>query len=433
MIAVTLESVSLPPGSAESLPRTSGARPGAPLARLTRRALEHRLSSLEGACLVVEEAGERRVFGPPDAELRATLNVLDPRFYTAVARRGGVGAAEAWMDGFWTSDDLTAVIRVLARNAGMNKLDRGTARLVRPGLKLLHTLRRNHRRGARRNIAAHYDLGNDFFALFLDPSLTYSCAVFEHDDMTLEEAQRAKYERLCRKLQLRPGDEVLEIGGGWGGFAIHAARHHGCHVTSTTISREQYELARKRVAEAGLEDRVEILFSDYRDLEGTFDKLVSIEMIEAVGAKHLDSFFRVCSERLRPDGMMGLQAILVRDQDWKNSIRNVDFIKRYIFPGGQLVSLGAITRCLASQTDLRFHHLEDITPHYVQTLVRWRDSMRENLDAMRGLGLDDSFLRMWEYYFCYCAGGFTERAIQAAQVVLAKAGSRPPAVLGSLG
>lgn len=430
--------VSLPPGSAESPPRTSRAHAGAsvaaatPVTRLARRALDRRLSCLEDACLVIDEAGDRRVFGPPDAELCATLEVHDPRFYAAIARRGGIGAAEAWMDGHWTSDDLTAVIRVLARNAGLDKLDRGAARLVRPGLKLVHSLRRNHRRGARRNIAAHYDLGNEFFALFLDPTLTYSCGVFERDDMTLEEAQVAKYERLCRKLQLRPGDRVLEIGSGWGGFAIHAARNHGCHVTSATISRRQHELARKRVAETGLEDRVEILLSDYRDLDGTFDKLVSIEMIEAVGARHLDTFFRVCSERLRPDGVMGLQAILVPDQDWKSSIRNVDFIKRYIFPGGQLVSLGAIGRCLASQTDLRFHHLEDITPHYARTLLRWRDSMRENLDQMRNLGLDDAFLRMWEYYLCYCAGGFSERAIQAAQVVLAKAGARPPAVLGSL-
>jgi cyclopropane-fatty-acyl-phospholipid synthase len=422
-------SASVPPATAEAPARKSG---GGAAARLARRALEHRLSALRDACLVLEDGGERRTFGPPDSELCASVQVRDPRFYGAIARRGGIGAAEAWMDGFWTSDDLTAVIRVLARNAGMGKLDRGAARLVRPGLKLLHGLRRNHRRGARRNIAAHYDLGNEFFELFLDPSLTYSCAVFERDDMTLEEAQRAKYERLCRKLRLGPGDRVLEIGSGWGGFAIHAARHHGCHVTSATISREQHELARKRVAEAGLEERVDIVFRDYRDLEGSFDKLVSIEMIEAVGAKHLDSFFRVCSERLRPDGMMGLQAILVPDQDWKNSVRNVDFIKRYIFPGGQLPSLGAITRSLAERTDLYFHHVEDITPHYARTLLRWRDAMRQNLDAMRGLGLDDTFLRMWEYYLCYCAGGFSERAIHVAQIVLAKAGARPPAVLGSL-
>jgi cyclopropane-fatty-acyl-phospholipid synthase len=406
-------------------------RPGV-MTRVARRALLSRLEGIEDAILVLEDADGSHRFGPRESDLEARIDVHDPRFYAAVARRGSVGAAEAYMDGHWSSEDLPAVIRVLARNAGLSQVDRGITRLIQPGLKLLHTLRRNHRRGARRNIAAHYDLGNDFFSLFLDPSLTYSSAVFERGDMSLEEAQAAKYERLCRKLELRPGDRVLEIGGGWGGFALHAASRHGCHVTSATISREQYELSRKRVAQAGLQDRVDIVFRDYRDLEGTFDKLVSIEMIEAVGTRHLPDFFRVCSERLRPDGLMALQAILVPDQDWRSSTRNVDFVKRYIFPGGQLVSLGAMSRCIAEKTDLRIIHLEDITSHYAETLLRWRRALHERLDDVRALGLDDVFLRMWDFYFCYCSGGFTERAILGNQIVFSKARARREPVLGAL-
>lgn len=406
-------------------------RPSA-IERAARRALLSRLEGIEDAILVLEDADGPHRFGPHESDLEARIDVHDPRFYIAVARRGSVGAGESYMDGHWSSEDLPAVIRVLARNAGLGQVDRGITRLIQPGLKLLHALRRNHRRGARRNIAAHYDLGNDFFSLFLDPSLTYSSAVFERSDMSLEEAQTAKYERLCRKLELKPGDRVLEIGGGWGGFALHAASLHGCHVTSATISREQYELSRKRVAQAGLEDRVDILFCDYRDLEGTFDKLVSIEMIEAVGARHLPDFFRVCSERLRSGGLMALQAILVPDQEWKASVRNVDFVKRYIFPGGQVVSLGAISRSIAEKTDLRIIHLEDITSHYAETLLRWRRALHGRLDDVRALGLDDVFLRMWDFYFCYCSGGFAERAILGNQIVFSKARARREPMLGAL-
>jgi cyclopropane-fatty-acyl-phospholipid synthase len=401
--------------------------------RIARTALHRRLASaLEDGALELAEGSKRIRFGAPDADLEAHVQVNDPRFYTAVALRGSVGAAEAYMDGHWTSDAVENVIRVLARNSAMRRLDRGAARLIKPALKMVHAMRRNTRDRARRNIAAHYDLGNEFFELFLDRTMTYSCAVFERDGMTLEEAQTAKYDRLARKLGLHAADRVLEIGGGWGGFAIHAARNYGCHVTSATISREQYDLSRKRVAQAGLEDSIEIVFCDYRDLEGRFDKLVSIEMIEAVGAEHLDTFFRVCSERLAPNGLMALQAILVPDQDWEASVRNVDFIKRYIFPGGQLVSLRAIGDAIAGSTDLRITHLEDITPFYAETLLRWRDSMRENLDEMRALGLDEEFLRMWEYYLSYCAGGFAERAILADQIVFSKAGSRQAPLMGSL-
>jgi cyclopropane-fatty-acyl-phospholipid synthase len=311
-------------------------------------------------------------------------------------------------------------------------MERGPARLARGARRVLHRLRRNTRAGARRNIRAHYDLGNEFFALFLDPGLTYSCAVFEKPEAGLEDAQTAKYDRICRKLRLAPGDRVLEIGSGWGGFALHAAGRYGCHVTTTTISRRQYELARERVAAAGLAERVCVLLEDYRELRGQHDKLVSIEMIEAVGADHLNDYFRACSERLSPDGAMALQAIVVEERHYASSRRNVDFVKRYVFPGGQLVSLGAICAALAAVTDLRVTHLEDITPHYAETLARWRARMSQNLDAMRALGIGDVFLRMWDYYLCYCEGAFRERANGVVQLVLEKPQARRPALLGGL-
>jgi cyclopropane-fatty-acyl-phospholipid synthase len=408
-------------------------RAGGPLERAARRALCARLAGLTSGALTLEEGGLRTRFGPPGAELHATLQVRDRRFWRALALRGSVGAAEAWMQGFWASDDLVGVIRVLARHPGVvSGMERGPARLARGALRVLHRLRRNTRAGARRNIRAHYDLGNEFFALFLDPGLTYSCAVFETPEAGLEDAQAAKYDRICRKLRLSPGDHVLEIGGGWGGFALHAAGRYGCRVTTTTISREQHALARERVAAAGLAERVRVLLEDYRELRGQHDKLVSIEMIEAVGADHLNDYFRACSERLRPDGAMALQAIVVEERHYASSRRNVDFVKRYVFPGGQLVSLGAICAALAAVTDLRVTHLEDLTPHYAETLARWRARMSQNLDAMRALGIGDVFLRMWDYYLCYCEGAFRERANGVVQLLLEKPQARRPALLGSL-
>jgi cyclopropane-fatty-acyl-phospholipid synthase len=337
------------------------------------------------------------------------------------------------MEGWWSCDDLTSLVRIISANRDAQRtLERGAARLARPPLRLLHALRSNTRRGSRRNITAHYELGNAFFELFLDPTLTYSCGIFEHEDATMEEASRAKYERVCQKLRLGPEDHVVEIGSGWGGFAIHAAGTRGCRVTTTTISRKQYELARKRVHEAGLSDRVELLLRDYRDLRGTYDKLVSIEMIEAVGHRYFDTFFRVCSERLKPDGIMLLQAITIPDQRFEESKRSVEFIKRYIFPGGQLISNGAVCTCLARVSDLRLTHLEDITAHYAETLRHWHTRMSENLERMRDLGLADRFLRMWEFYLCYCEGGFRERAIGVAQMLMEKPEVRRAPVLGQL-
>jgi cyclopropane-fatty-acyl-phospholipid synthase len=404
--------------------RAAGASRGR-LDRLTRSLVHGRLARLRRGRLTLVEAGEAHSFGDPHAELHATIYVRSPSFYRAVAARGALGGAEAYMDGAWSADDLVAVVRILALDRhALSRLDGSGARLARPALRLLHALRRNTREGSRRNIAAHYDLGNEFFELFLDPTLTYSCGVFERPDASMEEASIAKYERVCRKLGIGPGDRVLEIGTGWGGFALHAAGRHGCRVTSATISRRQLEGARLRVAAAGLGGRVEVRLEDYRDLRGRFDALVSIEMIEAVGHRNFDAYFRACSERLQPDGAMLLQAITVSDRDFEASTRSVDFIKRHVFPGGQLASIGAVCASVARATDLRLTHLEDLSAHYVETLRRWRARMLENLDAMRALGHSDRFLRMWEFYLCYCEGAFQEREIGVVQLVLEKPASR---------
>ena len=403
-----------------------------PLDRFARVAVLDRLRRIRDGGIVVADGGRREDLGDPDSELRAEIIVQKPAFYRSIALRGALGGAESYMDGYWSSRTLTPLLQILARNReALQGLEKGAVRFFRPGLRLLHALRRNSRTGAKRNITAHYDLGNDFFALFLDPTLTYSCGVFERPEATMEEASIAKNERVCRALELGPEDHLLEIGAGWGGFAVHAASRYGCRVTTTTISREQYEFALKRIADAGLTDRVEVLLQDYRDLRGSYDKLVSIEMIEAVGHQHLDAYFQVCSDRLKSAGMMLLEAITVAGHNFERSIRNVDFVKRHIFPGGQLVSVGAICGSLARATDLRITHLEDITPHYAETLRRWREKMYENLHRIRDLGLPDRFLRMWEFYLCYCEAGFRERVNGVCQILLEKPGSRRGSLVGN--
>jgi cyclopropane-fatty-acyl-phospholipid synthase len=423
--------------STSTLPSPSLAarpRPSAFQAWVRRRLLRS-LGGLERGTLALREADEERRYGGPDPEagLHCTLDVREPAFYSRLGFGGTLGAAESFVRGEWETDDLTALIRILIRNwellAG---LDRRLARLAEPGHRLLHWLRRNSRRGARRNIAAHYDLGNEFFAAFLDPTLSYSSALFEREDASLEEASRAKYERICRKLELQPADHVLEIGTGWGGFCLHAAGRHGCKVTSTTLSAAQRELSRERVAAAGLADRVRILDRDYRELEGRFDKLVSIEMVEAVGHDHLADYFRACAERLRPTGRAAIQAIVIRDQAYESARRTVDFIKRYVFPGGCLPSVGALVEAAARGSDLRLVHLEEFTPHYAETLRRWRARFRENLERIRAQGLGEPFLRLWEFYLAYCEAGFEERHIGVVQLVFERAACRARPILGAL-
>ncbi|MDX1763907.1 MAG: cyclopropane-fatty-acyl-phospholipid synthase family protein [bacterium] len=394
-----------------------------PFQRIARRLLFSRLEKLQVGRLDILEGEECARFGvrngaPP---LAAVVTVEDPRFYTQVLLGGSIGASESYMAGHWHCSDLAVLIRLILGNREVLFALETTWEKVRSPLdKLYHRLRRNTRAGSRTNIEAHYDLGNDFYALFLDKTMTYSCGLFETSGATLEQASVAKYERICKKLRLNGDDHLLEIGTGWGGFALHAATQFGCRVTTTTVSRAQYEFAQDRIRRAGLENRVELLLQDYRDLRGCYDKLVSIEMIEAVGHHYLETFFGACSRLLKEDGLMVLQAITIEDQIYDLHTRTADFIKRYIFPGSCIPSLTAICHAVTGGTDMRLAHLEEITPHYVRTLRQWRQNFFNNLEAIRTLGYDDRFIRMWEYYFCYCEGGFEERYIRDVQAVLMK-------------
>jgi cyclopropane-fatty-acyl-phospholipid synthase len=393
------------------------------LQRTLRTAMLARLAKLEHGKLTLIDGHETFRFGQvsENCGLSATIEIRDPRFWADVSLGGNTGAGESYMRGHWRADDLTSVVRILVRNRDvLLKMDDGAGWISQPMYRLAHWLHRNNRDGSRRNIAAHYDLGNDFFQLFLDPTMNYSCGIFPSDDVDMEQASLAKMDAICRKLDLRPEDHLLEIGTGWGGLAIYAAGRYGCRVTTTTISRRQHELATARVVEAGLQDRVTLLLEDYRDLEGRFDKLVSVEMIEAVGHQYLDTYFAKCSELLKPEGMMLLQAITIRDQLYDEAVKRVDFIKRYIFPGGFIPSVNAISNSVTRASDMRLFHLQDIGPHYATTLRRWRERFFKNIDAVRELGYPESFVRMWEFYLCYCEGGFLERQIGNVQMLLAK-------------
>ncbi|MGH7965847.1 MAG: class I SAM-dependent methyltransferase [Candidatus Binatia bacterium] len=406
--------------------------------RLARGAVFAQLQRLTHGQIAVVESGKRLTFGAvgdraQDGTLQATVFVHDPRFYTDIALGGSVGAGEAYINGLWSCDDLTTLGRIMILNGSvLDGMEKGVARLAAPVRKLFHYLRQNTRVGSRRNIAAHYDLGNDFFSLFLDETMTYSCAIFEREDSTLHEASLAKIDRICRKLQLSPHDHLLEIGTGWGGFALHAAGRYGCRVTTTTISRQQYDLAVRRIADAGLADRVSVLLKDYRDLTGQYDKLVSIEMIEAVGHAFYDTYFRRCSELLKPDGMMLLQAIVIADQHYERAKHSVDFIQQYIFPGSCIPSITAMCNSLTRASDLHLFHLEDLTPHYATTLRSWRERLFANSGRVRALGYPETLLRLWEFYLCYCEAGFLERFIGDVQMLLTKPFCRREPILPSL-
>ena len=391
---------------------------------LAERLVRARLARITRGVLTLEDAQGSEAYG--SGGLQARVQVHDERFFGEIAYGGSVGAGEAYMLGYWSADDLTAAMRILLQNREvLDGMERGLAALSAPLRKAMHWAARNTRAGSRRNIAAHYDLSNAFFALFLDPTMMYSAALFERPGMSLEQASIAKLERICRRLELKPGDQVLEIGTGWGGFALHAAQHYGCHVTTTTISEQQFLLALERVTAAGLRHRVRLLHEDYRDLTGRYDKLVSIEMIEAVGHEYLQTFFAKCGALLRDDGLMMLQAITIADQRYDSARRSVDFIRKHIFPGSCIPSVSALTAAAARASDLKLFHLEDIGRHYATTLAAWRENLLRNAESVRRLGLSDEFIRMWEFYLCYCEAGFAERALGDVQALFVKPLARP--------
>jgi cyclopropane-fatty-acyl-phospholipid synthase len=395
--------------------------------RLARRMVLSRLERLQFGRIAISENGEKVEFGQltPEFPAIAQLRVMSPKFYSAIAFGGSIGAGEAYIYGHWACNDISELLRILIRNREvLEKIDSGLALLSTPLQKAFHALNRNTRKGSRKNIAAHYDLGTDFYELWLDPSMMYSCAYFDSPDTPLDIASAAKLDRICRKLNLGPDDSVIEIGTGWGGFAIHAAKHYGCHVTTTTISQQQHDFAKQAISDAGLEDRITLLFRDYRDLEGRFDKLVSIEMIEAVGHEYHDSYFKKCCNLLKPDGQMLLQAITIADQRYDQYKTGVDFIKRYIFPGGCLTSVTDMTRTLTRHTDMRVIHLEDIGPHYATTLRHWHERFLDKIDDVRKLGYSDAFIRMWQFYLAYCESAFIERAIGDVQMLIMRPGAR---------
>ena len=393
------------------------------LDKTARKTVLALLNKLEHGRITIIEDNYRYSFGEESSavSLKTDIRVHHSQFYSRILFGGSIGAAEAYMEGLWSSDDLTTVMRILALNQkAFADMEKGLARITAPLYKIYHFARKNTKIGSRKNILAHYDLGNDFYSLFLDKTMTYSCGLFEHEQSTLEDASIAKYDRICKKLRLKPGDRVVEIGTGWGGFAMHAAQNYGVHVTTTTISNEQHRYAKKRFGNAGLMNRISLLKKDYRDLQGEFDRLVSIEMIEAVGHHFYDVFFQTCSRLLKDDGLMALQAITIGDHIFDRHKRSVDFIKRYIFPGSCIPSVTAISRATAGATDLRLVHLEDISPHYARTLREWRRRFFANIDNVRDRGYPETFIRMWEYYLCYCEGGFAERYIGDVQMLFAK-------------
>jgi cyclopropane-fatty-acyl-phospholipid synthase len=391
------------------------------LARVARPIVLQALDAWEiGRVTLHLPDGEVRSFGQPDAEPHSRVWIERDAFFAKFALQGDLGAGESYMDGDWRSDDLAQFAALVLRNRHRLALDSFLSRIINVGNDIRHWLRANTLAGSRRNIKEHYDLSNELFATFLDETMTYSSAVFESRDQSLADAQRNKYRILAEKAQIGPEDHVLEIGCGWGGFGIHAARTCGCRVTGITISERQHDLARRRVAEAGLADRVEIRLQDYRTLEGRFDKIVSIEMFEALGFENWGLFFRKCDDLLRPNGLVVLQAISIPDQRFAEYRKHADWIQRYIFPGSLLAAVGPLVGEATRSSTLLLNHLEDVGLHYAETLARWRRAFMGSLARVRELGFDARFVRMWEYYLAVCEAAFATRTLGDIQVVLTR-------------
>ncbi|MAA72873.1 MAG: SAM-dependent methyltransferase [Bermanella sp.] len=411
-----------PMNSVASLPKKKNRM--SMLSQMAKSIVLKQLKKLHTGCIVIRDNGEVMRFGEPldkGDDLYGELTIEDAHTYSDIMTGGSIGAAEAYMTGDWTTPDLTRLMRVMVRNMDiLNGLEGGLAKISKPFLKGFHWLNQNTEKGSRRNIAAHYDLGNDFFKLFLDPTMMYSSGIFPSEEATMEQASLNKLRTICEKLNLTADDHVVEIGTGWGSFAVYAAKHYGCKVTTTTISEQQYLYAQQQVRAEGLEDKITLLKEDYRKLDGQFDKLVSIEMIEAVGWKFFDTFFAKCASLLKPEGVMLVQAITIEDQRYEQAKNDVDFIQRYIFPGSCIPSIAAMTDSTKRSSDLRLVQLQDYAQHYSRTLKAWQVAFNAQEKAITEQGYSEDFQRMWRFYLSYCEAGFAERAIGVSHLVFGK-------------
>ena len=384
------------------------------------------LSNIKLGSLTLIDESIQKTYGDSNHEIKAIIYVKQTQFYKQVFWNGGIGFAESYILDLWETDDLTKLLRIFALNLQqVNKIDSSIyGYALRLASNILHALRRNSLIGARKNISQHYDLANDFFSLMLDKTMMYSSAKFYTHDCTLEQASLHKLQIICEKLQLKATDHVLEIGSGWGGFAIYAAQNYNCKITTITISKEQYNYAVNKVKDLNLQDKIIILFQDYRQITGVFDKLVSIEMIEAVGHQYLHKYLSICSKLLKPDGIFLLQAITISEQRYNSAKNSVDFIKKHIFPGCCIPALGEIMRFVRSDTDFNVTSIEDLSLDYALTLAKWRENFLNNIASIMQQGFDQYFIRKWLYYLCYCEAGFYERSINDLQIVLVKPGYR---------
>ena len=391
------------------------------LAKIFKKLLLYQFKQIKYGCIILNEGDSKIVFGDENSNLKVEAHVLSDEFYVLAGSGGDLGIAEAYSAGYWDADDMVKLIQIVIKNQEIQKsLEGGFAKFLNPINRYIHRSRRNTVSGSKENIVAHYDLSNEFFQTWLDKSMTYSCAIFEPENLSLYDASKEKLDRICRKLNIQSDDHIVEIGTGWGSFALHAVKKYDCRVTTTTISNRQYEYVAKLIEKEGVKDKITLLKNDYRELNGQFDKLVSIEMIEAVGHNYIEQFFKTCSSLLKPNGLMAIQGITYHEQGFENHLKSVDFIKKYIFPGSNLISVNHVLSVIKGYTDLSLVHLEDITKYYAETLKLWRDKYKSEIKEIKRMGYSDEFLRMWDYYLIYCEAGFRERFIGDVQLVMAK-------------
>ena len=395
------------------------------LSSIFKKGVMNKFKHLQYGSIKILEGDEVLSFGDPGSNDKVTVTIHSNEFYVFLGSGGVTGVAEAYMAGYWTADNLVLLLQIVLKNKKiLLSLDSGFAKLINPINKLIHWSKQNTLKGSKQNILAHYDLSNDFYKLWLDPTMTYSCGYFNNDSVSLEQASIEKIDRICRKLKLNENDHILEIGTGWGSFSLYAAKQYGCTIDTVTISDAQYEYASRKIESSGLGSKINIFNKDYRKIEGQYDKIVSIEMIEAVGHQFIPQYFSKISSLLKEDGLLVIQGITYNDQNFEQYKNSVDFIKKYIFPGSCLISVAQISDVIKEYTDLAIVDMEDITKHYAETLNRWKVNFMKVTPEVKRMGFSEAFIKMWEFYFVFCEAGFLERNIGDIQLVFSKSGAR---------